>query len=410
MYLSATNEILEIALSGAVNTNELTWFASYQDITSAGATLPMLSAGGLTSGATPVTMVVAPASSTTRQLATLIIFNNDVAAAEVTITRDVGGTNYPMYQQTLQPKDTLSWSKDLGWQISQGAGGEGVTFSVFSSSGTYTKPAGLKAAFIVAIGGGGGAGSGRRGATSTTRAGGGGGAGGTFVSLLVPASGLVATVAVTVGAGGVGGAAVTSDSTNGANGTNGGDSLFGGIVLAKGGLFGSGGNTSSGTPGAASGASTSSPMFGPYALNGSAGGAGAQGSGNSANTGFTGNIGAPGGGGGGGINGSNTAATSGGNGGGVYQNGTLISGPTSAGVFNGSNNQSVFLHQSQTLTSGYGLGTGGAGGFPSSGKYDGGNGGNYGAGGGGGAASLNGTNSGKGGDGGGGLCVVMNIF
>lgn len=415
MYLSATNEKLQIVLSGAVNTNQLNYVTSFQDITSSGMSLPQSSSQGNTNNTTDVDMVAAPAASTTRQVAAVSIFNADVATAEVTVKKDVGGTEYILVKQTLSPGDTLVYTWSGGWQILAGTGSVtgNFTFSVFYSSGTYTKPAGIKMAHVVCVGAGGGGGAGRRGAAGTNRGGGGGGGGGAVTSLIIPESSLSPSVSVTIGAGGTGGTATTSDDTTGANGASGGSTSFGGSIIAAGGGGGTGGNTS-GAGGSAANQSACTPAYGPYALPGAIGGSGATNAGaGSGSTGYgtgTSCYGSASGGGGGGINSSNTSATAAGAGGGVYQNGTLVAGPINTSAGDGSDNKSVFMHLSQTLTSGYGIGTGGAGGYPSSGKYDGGNGGKYGAGGGGGSASLNGTNSGKGGDGGGGLCVVMNIF
>ena len=100
---------------------------------------------------------------------------------------------------------------------------------VFDASGTYTKPAGLKAAKVTVIGGGGG-GGGKNNVVSTA---GGGAGGGTAISILLAAS-MGATETVTIGAGGAGG------TTSGADGGNGGTSSFGSIVVATGGMGGPG--------------------------------------------------------------------------------------------------------------------------------------------------------------------------
>lgn len=110
----------------------------------------------------------------------------------------------------------------------------------FTADGTWTKPADCKQVRVILIGGGGGGGSGMYG-TSGEQCGGGGGAGGElFVQELV-ASDLSATVSVTVGQGGSGGASVSTNNYNGKDGANGGDTLFGSHAKAQGGLGGKGG-------------------------------------------------------------------------------------------------------------------------------------------------------------------------
>ena len=127
--------------------------------------------------------------------------------------------------------------------------GRKAKVDVFTSSGTWTKPAGAAYVDMWLISGGGGGGSGRRGAAATHRSGGGGGGGCAINVQNFPASALASTLYVTVGAGGTGGAGVLVDDTNGNNGTAGGESRVGttsgaGDVAVTGvGNFGSGGQT-----------------------------------------------------------------------------------------------------------------------------------------------------------------------
>ena len=269
------------------------------------------------------------------------------------------------------------------------------------------KNAGLKRILGAIFGAGGGSGSGRRGAAGTNRFGGGGSGGGEGVWLSVAADALPSTVAVTIGAGGPGGAAVTVDDTSGNPGIAGGDTSFGAIAIAKGGNFGGGGSTAAGALGAGGAVASGNPQYGPFCLPGANGAAGNTITTAAGATGFIGTTACPGGGGGGGINSSNTVGVAAMTGGAIYQNGVLQAGPVSGASPNGVDDKSVFLHFSTTLTSGYGPGTGGAGGVPAT--PDGGNGGRC-AGAGGGAGVLNGTNSGAGATGGDGIAVIMEFY
>lgn len=80
-----------------------------------------------------------------------------------------------------------------------GIGNSAQTVEVFTSSGTYTKPAGLVAVKVTVVGGGGGGGF--LNDTSINVGGGGGGGGGTSIRI-IPAATLGATETVTIGAGG----------------------------------------------------------------------------------------------------------------------------------------------------------------------------------------------------------------
>lgn len=96
--------------------------------------------------------------------------------------------------------------------------------TVFTSSGTYTKPVGLKYIKVELWGGGGGGGGGRDGSNES----GGGGGGGAYNVKEFLASEIGATETVTVGAGGAGGA-------ESVNGSTGGTTSFGTLLYAYGG-------------------------------------------------------------------------------------------------------------------------------------------------------------------------------
>lgn len=405
MYLSNTNQQLEIVLDGTVTTNPLHWTTSYQDITSAGMTLPQASDQNTINGTTPAIMVASPLGSTNRQVVLITVFNNDTVAATVTIQKDVAGVKYQLTKALLQVGDSLMWSRESGWTINKQSTQESVIITEFTTSGTWTKPAGLKRVVVTCVGAGGGGGSGRTGIASVNRFGGGGGGGGEFVFRNIAASSLASTVTVTVGTGGTGGASQTLASTNGINGTVGGDTSFGSAVIAKGGNPGLGGSTTAGTAGTGGQINAGFPTYGPYALTGAGGSAGTTNTTSSAGGIGMNLTGAPGGAGGGGINSTGVAATNAGSGGSLYNNGVLTAGPTAGN--SGVDNICVALSLDNSISAINGIGTGGAGGFPT--ITNPGNGGRC-AGGGGGYAALDPAASGAGGNGGNGLCVVFEMY
>jgi len=114
MYLSSTDKI-QVVLGGTITTNQLPCVASWQDITSAGMTLPQLSSQINTNNTSEVDLVAAPAASTNRQVVYLTVYNNDTVAATVTVIKDVSATNWILAKVTLQSGDTLQWSREGGW-------------------------------------------------------------------------------------------------------------------------------------------------------------------------------------------------------------------------------------------------------------------------------------------------------
>ena len=118
-------------------------------------------------------------------------------------------------------------------QLADNGGAPPHTLTTYTSSGTYTKPAGLVYIRVTVTGGGGGGGAAAGGATGF-----GGGGGGTAIGL-IPAANLAATEAYTVGAGGTG--MLYNGPSAPTLGTDGGESSFdttSGLLRGLGGAHG----------------------------------------------------------------------------------------------------------------------------------------------------------------------------
>lgn len=275
----------------------------------------------------------------------------------------------------------------------------------------YNIPTGAVAIRIKSLGSGGSAGSGRRGAAGTVRCGGGGGSGGGYDEILMSTFGLPPTIYVTAGGSVAGGAAVTTDNTDGNNGTNGvpsyvvtdntlpaNEAIY--LSYAPGGARGLGGTATLGT----GGASQASRM----GLTGNGGSASTTGGNGVATvTNGYGGVG-QGGGSGGGITSGNVAGT----GGTGWWSGLFItsvfsvpSGGANTGGNGGAGNATTPLQG--RFASGP---SGGGGGANLSGAGGTGGAGGRGSGGGGGGASVNGNNSGAGGASGEGFVEITAYF
>lgn len=277
-------------------------------------------------------------------------------------------------------------------------------YSEKSSSSTWTKPPGYSAHGVKLFAAGGGGGSGCRRSTATDRSGASSGAAGGVAEFMFPSSILGATETISIGAGGAGAAAQTSDNNNGLVGTVGGNTTFGSHLLAKGGLPGTGvTNTSNNGPGG----TTGFPNSTSNTSNGGATGTTSSGTAGAANTGYQ----VPtGGGAGAGAAASETTNKAGGAGG-AHAAASTYSGllATVAGSAGGTT-AGVAAVVGTAGVAGRG-GTGGGGGAYRTGVAGGAGaaGGAGGGGGGGGAASDNGFASGAGGVGGDGKSIVWGV-
>lgn len=288
--------------------------------------------------------------------------------------------------------------------LSASGGGSGMQVQVdtITTTTTWLKPAWGKYYKVFLLGGGAGGGSGSRRATTVDRAGGGGGAGNNLIIGEFLDSSLTSSILVTIGAGGTGGASVTTDNTSGNNGLTGGTTSFGALLSSfqASNAGGFGGGTTTGERGQGY---TVVTAFG-YGNIYTSGNRGRNSAGDSRiiSTEFVQQVaGGVGGGGGAGAGASSTTTA---NGGTVDLWNSWLGIPISTGGTNGGNGNNGVVYNYLYTT----FGTPGGGGSYKTAQNTG-NGGNgiYGAGGGGGAASDNGFNSGAGGNGGDGICIIV---
>lgn len=265
-----------------------------------------------------------------------------------------------------------------------------VLVEKFTVSGTWTRPAWAKRVRVHLISGGCGGGSGALRGTGVAASGGGGGGPGVSVEVELQAADLPETVAITIGAGGAGGAAQTVADANGVAGGVGGHTSFGAILRAiSTSAGGTGGSTATAAGGSVSGARFTPPQ--PDV----SGGSGTIGVGGVGGAGY--GLHGAGGGGGGGLSTLNAEANGGASGASSLGSGysVAVAGGVAPGGAGGAGAVSALIDH--RLATG-GAGSGGASGAAANGGA-GGDGAIPGGAGGGGGASRNGRASGKGGAG-----------
>lgn len=311
------------------------------------------------------------------------------AFASAPVTTSVGALYFNTSSNSMFVWNGTTWIIAIGGWVPS-------SIQVFTSSGTWAKPFGAVSINVQIMGGGGGGGGGARYIATTSCSGGGGGGGGGVFETNFSAIELPSTVAVTVGAGGIGGAGAINNG-DGSAGLNGGTCNFGIYAYASGGdggLAGTNvGNAFGGAGGSYSGNSGGSSQF--------SGGGSTEGGGSLR--------GGSGGGAGGAIfSGSPQLATRGGSNLGA----NLLGGNRgNSGAIPGNGFQGGLLVGVNSLFNGSGGGGGGGGNFQNGGN--GGNGRGFGTGGGGGGAvnypSGSGT-AGTGGNGSPGVVIVTTYF
>ena len=342
--------------------------------------------------------------------ATWTIDNGAVSYAKI---QDVSTTSRLLGRATAGAGDVEEITIGTGLSLSGttlnasgGGGGYQRQVDYFTTSGTWSKPAWAKYITVLLLPGGGAGGSGRRGATTTVRCGGAGGGACGYTSVEnLDATSLASSESVIVGSGGIGGASVTTDDTNGNTGGAGGLSSFGSLIATGNNGGGQGGGTSASSLGGSGFGASGQTIVSAGEFVGRSGTTGNGTSFTSSSLGLANSTLGGAGGAGAPANGTTTA-----NGGTFNLSNWLVMFPSLGITFGASGTGGGNGGDGNAYLNGelY-INTSGGGGSYKTGQATG-NGGSalgYGAGGGGGAASNNGFASGAGGNGGGGLVIVV---
>lgn len=124
MFLDTTSKSVRVLLSGAVTTNQAVVNSDWGDNTTTSYTAG--SADFLTNGATPVTIVAAPAAATQRIVQRINVYNADTAPITVTIQTVNGANNRTEVTVTLQVAERLEFVKEQGWSTYNAQGSKKV--------------------------------------------------------------------------------------------------------------------------------------------------------------------------------------------------------------------------------------------------------------------------------------------
>lgn len=148
IILDTNNKSLEFLLSGSVTTNQLPFVTSYVDISQSDFSMSGApSSNGVSNNTTAVTLVTAPAASTSRQVKYVSIQNADTASATVTVRFNDNATTRNILIITLDVNDSLIYIDGKGWFTTNDKGaiktttgilpGDNVSFSDIHGTGSF---------------------------------------------------------------------------------------------------------------------------------------------------------------------------------------------------------------------------------------------------------------------------------
>ena len=115
IILNSTTDKVQVFLTSAVTTTELSCFVSYRDTTST--TITPIRNVTLTNGISSVDLVGSPAASTQRIVDYLSVYNNDITMAEVTVRFVDNVTYYKLCVLRLAPGEKLEYQDGEGFKV-----------------------------------------------------------------------------------------------------------------------------------------------------------------------------------------------------------------------------------------------------------------------------------------------------
>jgi hypothetical protein len=115
LVLASTSDKIQVALTGAVTTNQFMCFAAYRDTTSS--TISPLRNVTLTNGVSQVDLVGSPSASTYRVIEYLSVYNADTVVNEVTVRFYDGATGYRLIVCRLAIGEKLEYQEGIGFRV-----------------------------------------------------------------------------------------------------------------------------------------------------------------------------------------------------------------------------------------------------------------------------------------------------
>ncbi len=125
LVLSQTTDKLQVVLGGTVTTNQMRCVSCWRDITTSAYTPGRTAV--LTNNTTDADLVGSPAASTQRVVDFIAIYNKDTVTQTATIKLDDNGTEYELWQGSLQAGESVVYADGAGFKVYTAAGAEKVS-------------------------------------------------------------------------------------------------------------------------------------------------------------------------------------------------------------------------------------------------------------------------------------------